>query len=513
MRQEVIQKAPERAKKQTPNLTGIPTQMKLDFERRSGLSFDDVRVHYNSDKPRRIGALAYTQIPQVHIGPGQERHLRHELGHVVQQKQGIVRPTTWINGLPVNDSPDLEHSASEFPQLSNHSTWYSPFNDVQSAIQMLALNAHTAGGRVIENRRRISRIEQVEPTDIEPRRYRIYHLSLEHGDTRERFYVDNDDFECTIDYFKNQSNWIEFYYNKLQPVRTPVDRKLHTLKEVLASATNMGEDAFVLFKEKGEGRMADGGYECVLGIKEQITGLVNTARERTGFAQNNVFMSLSSDVGRPQRHYDARGILPSLDGLTYQKDTGKDLEGTSGHPTCIAFICSSAGTSKQRACYNSKIRTGERTNIGLLPKYIHPTIAEKIRALLNEQLGSYWFTKGVGTHAEIYAVNKYLKMHPVIPPETKLVILRPTDTGYRPFGRCAHCHDVLEPILQDTPNLSLWFNESIGPRGGGQGAARSRGGAVRGRGGATRGRGGATRGRGGAAADRGGAAADRGGTT
>lgn len=34
--------------------------MKLDFERRSGLSFDDVRVHYNSDKPARLGALAYT---------------------------------------------------------------------------------------------------------------------------------------------------------------------------------------------------------------------------------------------------------------------------------------------------------------------------------------------------------------------------------------------------------------------------------------------------------------------
>ena len=111
MRQEVIQKAPEQAKKQTPNLTGIPTQMKLDFERRSGLSFDDVRVHYNSDKPRKIGALAYTQGNQVHVGPGQERHLRHELGHVVQQKQGIVRPTTWINGLPVNDSPGLEHDA------------------------------------------------------------------------------------------------------------------------------------------------------------------------------------------------------------------------------------------------------------------------------------------------------------------------------------------------------------------------------------------------------------------
>ena len=112
MRQEVIQKAPERAKKQTPNLTGIPTQMKLDFERRSGLSFDDVRVHYNSDKPRKIGALAYTQGNQVHVGPGQERHLRHELGHVVQQKRGIVRPTGTLQGKLVNTDPMLERQAN-----------------------------------------------------------------------------------------------------------------------------------------------------------------------------------------------------------------------------------------------------------------------------------------------------------------------------------------------------------------------------------------------------------------
>lgn len=132
MRQKVIRKAPEQAKKPTPNLTGIPTQMKLDFERRSGLSFDDVRVHYNSDKPARIGALAYTQGNQVHVGPGQERHLKHELGHVVQQKQGIVRPTTWINGLPVNDSPLLEKDATAGGCKSNiHLIAAFPQNYVQ----------------------------------------------------------------------------------------------------------------------------------------------------------------------------------------------------------------------------------------------------------------------------------------------------------------------------------------------------------------------------------------------
>lgn len=117
MRQEVIQKAQAAPKQQTPNLTGIPTQMKLDFERHSGLSFDDVRVHYHSDKPARLGALAYTQGTQVHIGPGQERHLRHELGHVVQQKLDLVRPTGQRNGVAINDAPGLERAADHLSSL------------------------------------------------------------------------------------------------------------------------------------------------------------------------------------------------------------------------------------------------------------------------------------------------------------------------------------------------------------------------------------------------------------
>lgn len=124
MKQNVIQRAGEQPKQQGPNLTGIPTQMKMDLERRSGLSFDDVRVHYNSDKPIRIGALAYTQGTQVYMGPGQERHLGHELGHVVQQKSFCIPPTSWINGQPVNESPALECQAgilSGFPCTISHS--------------------------------------------------------------------------------------------------------------------------------------------------------------------------------------------------------------------------------------------------------------------------------------------------------------------------------------------------------------------------------------------------------
>lgn len=93
------------------NLTGIPDHMKERMEASSGFSFDDVRVHYNSHRPAQIQALAYTQGNQVFIGPGQDRHLGHELGHVVQQKQGRVKPTGSVKGRPLNDDKSLEREA------------------------------------------------------------------------------------------------------------------------------------------------------------------------------------------------------------------------------------------------------------------------------------------------------------------------------------------------------------------------------------------------------------------
>lgn len=95
------------------NMTGIPTQMRMKFEGMSGLSFDDVKVHYNSDKPAQMKALAYTQGNDVYIGPGQEKHLGHELGHVVQQKQGRVKPTEKMGGQLVNSDAKLEKEADQ----------------------------------------------------------------------------------------------------------------------------------------------------------------------------------------------------------------------------------------------------------------------------------------------------------------------------------------------------------------------------------------------------------------
>lgn len=94
------------------NHTGIPQRLKENMEQSTGLSFDDVRVNYNSPLPAKLDALAYTRGNQVEIGPGQEQHLPHELGHVVQQKLGMVRANArHPSGVELNTDASLEQQA------------------------------------------------------------------------------------------------------------------------------------------------------------------------------------------------------------------------------------------------------------------------------------------------------------------------------------------------------------------------------------------------------------------
>ena len=94
------------------NKTGLPDNLKSGVENLSGHSLDDVKVHYNSAKPASLQAHAYAQGTDIHVAPGQEKHLPHEAWHVVQQKQGRVNPTRQMKGtIPVNDDTGLEKEA------------------------------------------------------------------------------------------------------------------------------------------------------------------------------------------------------------------------------------------------------------------------------------------------------------------------------------------------------------------------------------------------------------------
>ena len=79
---------------QQGNRTGIPPHIQKRCEAMSGVSFDDVRIHYGSGKPAELGALAYTQG-----------------SHVLQQKQGRVKPKMFFRGMAVNDDRSLEREA------------------------------------------------------------------------------------------------------------------------------------------------------------------------------------------------------------------------------------------------------------------------------------------------------------------------------------------------------------------------------------------------------------------
>ncbi|MGH1337764.1 MAG: DUF4157 domain-containing protein [Aureispira sp.] len=96
------------------NKTGIPDNLKAAMEYLYGISLQEVRVHYNSDKPIEMGAYAYAEGLNIYIAPGQEKYLAHELGHVVQQLKGEVKETVQFKkGVAGNDEGGLERKADK----------------------------------------------------------------------------------------------------------------------------------------------------------------------------------------------------------------------------------------------------------------------------------------------------------------------------------------------------------------------------------------------------------------
>lgn len=99
------------AEPQAANRTGLPASLKAGIEQLSGQSLDHVRVHRNSAKPAQLNAHAYAQGGDIHLAPGQEKHLPHEAWHVAQQAQGRVRPTRQLKSVAINDDASLEREA------------------------------------------------------------------------------------------------------------------------------------------------------------------------------------------------------------------------------------------------------------------------------------------------------------------------------------------------------------------------------------------------------------------
>ncbi|MEM9337329.1 MAG: DUF4157 domain-containing protein [Bacteroidota bacterium] len=120
-RQLITQCKPSPAPIQKKNNTGLPDNLKAGIENLSGYSMDDVNVHYHSEKPAQLQAHAYAQGTDIHLASGQEKHLPHEAWHVVQQKQGRVKPTMQMKGgVNVNDDKGLEKEADVMGRKALH---------------------------------------------------------------------------------------------------------------------------------------------------------------------------------------------------------------------------------------------------------------------------------------------------------------------------------------------------------------------------------------------------------
>lgn len=95
-----------------------------------------VRVHYNSARPAQLNAHAYAQGSDIHLAPGQDRHLPHEAWHVVQQAQGRVAPNRRSQGgVLVNDDGALEREADQQGQRAARQAVLGPYGKVGQAMQ------------------------------------------------------------------------------------------------------------------------------------------------------------------------------------------------------------------------------------------------------------------------------------------------------------------------------------------------------------------------------------------
>ena len=101
----------------------LPEDLQQKMEQAFGQDFWGVSIQQNSQQAKQLNALAYTQGEKIHFAPGQfNPHTRagkhligHELTHVVQQRNGRVKPTAVLGKkFPVNNEHRLEHEADYF---------------------------------------------------------------------------------------------------------------------------------------------------------------------------------------------------------------------------------------------------------------------------------------------------------------------------------------------------------------------------------------------------------------
>ncbi|WP_378179140.1 DUF4157 domain-containing protein [Aquimarina sp. SS2-1] len=179
---------------QRKNKTGLPDNLKSGIENLSGYSMDDVKVHYNSSKPAQLQAHAYAQGTDIHLAPGQEKHLPHEAWHVVQQKQGRVKPTRQLKSkVNINDDAGLEKEADVMGKKANF-LLAKPVTYNSRNLNMEGMSNH------IPNIRSLS--QDIQPIQRVP-------IPVNHGEF-EQIYFDSDNYKSSTYDIRKASITIKF---------------------------------------------------------------------------------------------------------------------------------------------------------------------------------------------------------------------------------------------------------------------------------------------------------------
>lgn len=138
--------------------------LKSQYESKYGFNLDDVKIHYNSDKPADFDAYAYTQGSDVYLGPGHNGYLAHELNHVIQQKQGRVSATEYLYGRPVNMDQLLEEEADD--AVKQHVNTVGQRSDGEDVIQLKSRNMYNSMHHFLEGMD-INNTERVHIDELE----------------------------------------------------------------------------------------------------------------------------------------------------------------------------------------------------------------------------------------------------------------------------------------------------------------------------------------------------------
>ena len=224
-----IQQQQHRIQKKENN-TGLPDNLKSGIENLSGYSMDDVKVHYNSDKPAQFQAYAFAHGSDIYLGPGQVKHLPHEAWHVVQQAQGKVQPTMQMKGgVSINDDLDLEKEADV---MGNKALQESSTDNgtVPQTPNGAALSASTNPALVLNARSQLASITSTTP-----------HLA-----TVLRKPIKLNEKDLTLDQIRNiiqqLQDWPELLGKKLQDYKLTFEVALQLFFDKATASVNNEDD-------------------------------------------------------------------------------------------------------------------------------------------------------------------------------------------------------------------------------------------------------------------------------